>query len=172
MLSPKPNHWYAIYTRPKSKVYEQLKCSGYEVYLPLVTTIKQWSDRKKKIKTPLISSYVFIKVDHKKLNHVLGVYGVVNILKYLGKNAIVKEHEINNLKILLSNDFSFELSDNQMIKKGDEVQVVKGTLSGIKGYVIQEKNKHNLFVRLQALNRYVKAEVPLSFVEKVSKITR
>ena len=68
MLTPKPNNWYAIYTRAKAekKVYEQLERSGYEVYLPLTTTIKQWSDRKKKIKTPLISSYVFIKTEEKK----------------------------------------------------------------------------------------------------------
>lgn len=54
-------NWYAIYTRANSeeKVFEQLQRSGYKTFLPLVSTVRKWSDRKKKILTPLISSYVY-----------------------------------------------------------------------------------------------------------------
>ena len=50
--------WFAIYTRPKNekKVAEQLFNLGIEVYCPMVTQMKQWSDRKKKVESPLISS--------------------------------------------------------------------------------------------------------------------
>ena len=56
--------WFALYTRPKNekKVTEQLVKLGIEVYCPLVTQVKQWSDRKKKVATPLISSYVFVNI--------------------------------------------------------------------------------------------------------------
>ena len=53
-------NWYAIYTMPRAekKVYERLVDIGVTSYLPLVTTIRIWSDRKKKVTSPLISSYV------------------------------------------------------------------------------------------------------------------
>ena len=43
--------WYVLYTKPKNekKVSEQLNSLGFEAYCPLVTTFRQWSDRKKKI---------------------------------------------------------------------------------------------------------------------------
>ena len=170
MPIPKPKNWYAIYTRAKAekKVYEQLACSGYEAYLPLITTVRQWSDRKKKIKTPLISSYVFIKIEETKLNQVLSVYGAVRILKYLGKNAIVKDEEINDLKLLLDNS-NIHLTKTNMLLKGDEVEVVKGPLTGLKAHYVKEKNKHKIFIKIKALNSYFGAEIPLSFVEKIKK---
>ena len=51
------SNWYVVKTnsRAEKKVYERLEFLGLEVYLPLVITIKQWSDRKKKVEVPLIS---------------------------------------------------------------------------------------------------------------------
>ncbi|HBK70930.1 MAG TPA: antitermination protein NusG [Flavobacteriaceae bacterium] len=171
MPIPKPKNWYAIYTRAKAekKVYEQLACSGYEAYLPLITTVRQWSDRKKKIKTPLISSYVFIKIEEAKLNHVLSVYGAVRILKYLGKNAIVKDQEIDDLKLLLNNNI--HLTKINTLLKGDKVEVVKGPLTGLNAHYVKEKNKHKIFIKIKALNSYFGAEIPLSFVKKIKKET-
>jgi hypothetical protein len=39
--------WYVVKTnsRAEKKVHERLELLGFTVYLPLVTTIKQWSDR-------------------------------------------------------------------------------------------------------------------------------
>ena len=55
-------HWHALYVRSRSerKVLTQLEEMGVEAYLPLITLIKQWSDRRKKVEEPLFKSYVFI----------------------------------------------------------------------------------------------------------------
>ncbi|MDX1426779.1 MAG: transcription termination/antitermination NusG family protein [Salegentibacter mishustinae] len=47
--------WYVLYTKPRTekRVAESLEQMGVEVYCPLITEIKQWKDRKKKLKTPL-----------------------------------------------------------------------------------------------------------------------
>jgi hypothetical protein len=54
--------WYVIKTnsRAEKKVEERLQKLGFEVFLPLQTSLKQWSDRKKKVSIPLISSTLFI----------------------------------------------------------------------------------------------------------------
>ena len=44
-------NWYAIYTnsRAEKKVHQNLLLEGYSSFLPLKTTLRQWSDRKKKV---------------------------------------------------------------------------------------------------------------------------
>ena len=62
--------WFAIYTKPKNekKVVEGLEKIGVEVYCPMITQVKQWSDRKKKVEMPLINSYVFVNIADKNRN--------------------------------------------------------------------------------------------------------
>ena len=57
--------WHVIYTAPRAekKVNERLESQGVETYLPLQKTLRQWSDRKKKVSIPLFNSYVFVRVD-------------------------------------------------------------------------------------------------------------
>jgi transcription antitermination factor NusG len=96
--------WFALYTKPRNekKVAENLASLGIEVYCPLVTTIKQWSDRKKKVESPLISSYVFVKIEEANRKDVFQVAGVVQYVFWLGKPAKIKPHEIEALKTQLA----------------------------------------------------------------------
>jgi transcription antitermination factor NusG len=140
--------WFAIYTRPKNekKVAEQLFKLGIDVYCPMVTQMKQWSDRKKKVESPLISSYVFVNLDEKDRNTVFEVHGIVRYLYWLGKPAIVQDHEIallkDNLKGILS---SVEV---QGLQPGDSLIISKGPFQGKEGVVSQvEKNKIRLILK-------------------------
>lgn len=96
--------WFALYTKPRNekKVAENLAALGIEVYCPLVTTIKQWSDRKKKVESPLIPSYVFVKIEEANRKDVFQVAGVVQYVFWLGKPAKIQPHEIEALKIQLA----------------------------------------------------------------------
>ena len=60
--------WHVLYTKPRHeiKALERLAKKGFEVYCPMKTTLKQWSDRKKKVSVPLLPSYIFIKTTEKK----------------------------------------------------------------------------------------------------------
>ena len=80
-----PN-WYAIFTKPRSekKVHQRMLDQQIEAFLPLVKTVRQWSDRKKTVEVPLISSYVFVYLPENDLYKTLPVQGTVNVLKYLG----------------------------------------------------------------------------------------
>ena len=62
--------WFDIYTKSKNekKVVEGLEKIGIEVYCPMITKVKQWSDRKKKVETPLINSYVFVNIKDQNRN--------------------------------------------------------------------------------------------------------
>ena len=140
--------WFAIYTRPKNekKVAEQLFKLGIDVYCPMVTQIKQWSDRKKKVESPLISSYVFVNLEEKDRSSVFEVHGIVRYLYWLGKPAIIQDHEIallrDNLKGILT---SVEVEG---LQPGDSLTITKGPFQGKEGVVSQvEKNKIRLVLK-------------------------
>ena len=96
--------WFALYTKPRNekRVAENLAALGIEAYCPLVTTIKQWSDRKKKVESPLIPSYVFVKIEEANRKDVFQVAGVVQYVFWLGKPAKIKPQEIEALKTQLA----------------------------------------------------------------------
>ena len=60
-------NWHAIYvaSRQEKKVLEALLNKKIEAYLPLIKTLRQWSDRKKLVEFPLMPGYVFVKEDLK-----------------------------------------------------------------------------------------------------------
>ena len=69
--------WLVVKTKANAekKVAERLTLKDIEVYLPLYTTMKQWSDRKKKVQKPLISSTVFVHVEEKERELLWNVVG-------------------------------------------------------------------------------------------------
>jgi transcription antitermination factor NusG len=140
--------WFAIYTRPKNekKVVEGLEKLGSEVYCPMFTQIKQWSDRKKKVETPLINSYVFVNIEDNKRNIVFEVPGVVRYLFWLGKPATIHDKEIDALKDSLKGVFSSV--EVQGIQRGDTLTISKGAFQGKEGVVSQvKKNKIRLVLK-------------------------
>lgn len=140
--------WFALYTLPKNekKVTERLQNLGIEAYCPMVTQVKQWSDRKKKVETPLISSYVFVNLEEKERNRVFDVHGIVRYLYWLGKPAIIQDHEIALLKDSLKGILtSVEV---QGVKPGDSLTISRGPFKGKEGVVSQvEKNKIRLVLK-------------------------
>ena len=74
--------WLVVKTKANAekKVAERLSMKKIEVYLPLYTTVKQWSDRKKKIQRPLISSTVFVYINDEEREHLWNVVGVSGML--------------------------------------------------------------------------------------------
>ena len=76
--------WFAVYVRSRheKRVYEVLIQKGVESFLPLVKTIRQWSDRRKKIFLPLFKGYVFVRIELWELFDVLEVDGIVRVVRF------------------------------------------------------------------------------------------
>ena len=92
-----------------------------EVYPPIVTE----EITEPKIEKPLINSVVFVKVSERDLNLLYTIQGVNSILKHMGRPALVHEHEIQNLRILLQEVHVDELTQID-IQSGDMVEVIRG----------------------------------------------
>lgn len=152
--------WYVIYTQPRNekKVAERLLKMGINAYCPLVTQVRQWSDRKKKVQVPLINSYVFVQIAEKERENVFQINGVVRYLFWLGKPAVVKEDEIEALRESLKETMaSVEVTG---IKIGDSISIPSGPFHGKEGVVKQiKKNSFQLILKeLGVLITLVRAE--------------
>jgi len=95
--------WFAIYTKPRweKKVNQSLTDKGVECYCPLNKVKRKWSDRTKTIEEPLFKSYVFVKVTEEERTKVRLINGVVNFVYWNGKPAIIREKEIQAIKLFL-----------------------------------------------------------------------
>lgn len=149
-------NWYVVYTKPKweKKVAEKLAQAGIECYCPLITQIKQWSDRKKKVEVPLFNSYVFVQLPEVDRNTVFKVPGVVRYLFWLGKPAIVRDEEINIIKTSLTSSNIADISVSS-IQVGDRIKLDSGAFSN-QDAIVQEISKTHYILVLESLGCVLK----------------
>lgn len=143
-------NWYALYTKPRNekKVAQKLEAMGLQVFCPVVSTVVQWSDRKKKVQKPLINSYVFVKISDKSKLDVFQVSGVVRYVYWLGKPAIIKEEEIESLKKYLQEPILGVLVDSWEPK--DKIVIREGVFKNTIG-IVQENSKSQVVLLLETL---------------------
>lgn len=142
----------AIYvkSRNEKKVADRLSLNGIEVYLPIQEVKRQWSDRIKKVKVPVIPSYVFVRVDEKERLTVLQDYGVMNFVFWLGKPAIIRDEEINRIKFILKEKDIEDQIVFENLAPGDDVAIQSGSFAGHDATVVEDR-KNEVSVVLKSL---------------------
>ena len=59
--------------------------------------VRQWSDRKKEIETPLFPNYVFVKTSSQERFNLMKVRGLVNFISFGGSPVSIPEEEIESM---------------------------------------------------------------------------
>jgi len=141
--------WYALYTRSRAekKVYEQLKSLGINTYLPLRKELRQWSDRKKWVEVPVISSYIFVNITPSQYRDVFNAHGVVAYVSHKGKAVPIPDHEIEAMRRTVENKLAFSV-ESDTLRKGEKVTITSGPLKGIEGEVEEIKGRKKLYLRI------------------------
>lgn len=168
-LNDEPN-WYVIITRSRAdkKVADLLVNEGYETYLPLTTQWRQWSDRKKKVTIPLIPSVVFVRTYEKKLSHIVRLENIVRTLYFLGKPAVVRVDEIDTLRQLSSGGAMIQKINPVDLCFGEEVEIMRGPLAGIKAKFLNHQGKYKIIVLIETTGSYFQLEVALNNIQKLN----
>lgn len=158
--------WYALYTRSRAekKVFQELTRNGIEAYLPLIKTIKQWSDRKKKVEEPLIRSYVFVKVSEKEYYMVLNTEGAVRYITFEGKAVAIPDKQMESLKKIIGDEIPFELSE-QKFSPGDAIIITSGVMAGIEGEIIQHAGSRKMLVRIGDTGHSLMVSLPNNYIQ-------
>lgn len=162
--------WYVFYTKSRSekKTRDQVRERGFDVYLPLVEEMRQWSDRKKKVEVPLFRSYIFVRCKHPEIQELLQwVPGLVATVRHNGGPATIREKEIEMIDRFINTGLRVQAESDQHLAAGDQVKVMGGPLEGMEGEVLQQHNGEFFIVRIPAINQYLKVQVNKDFLKKV-----
>ena len=132
--------WFVVYTKPQQelKVASQLSAMGITNYCPTITLVKQYSDRKKKVTKPLLSSYVMVEIEDNQRIKVFACNGIVRYLFFLGKPAVVATSDIK----LMQNHLNGVYNDSKVttLSVGDSHTITDGPFSGVSGRVVETDN--------------------------------
>ena len=151
-------NWYVLHTKPRGekKVEEKLLSLGINAYCPTRTEIRFWSDRKKRIKVPVLPSMVLVNIDDNEINKVFECSSVTRYMFWLGKRAIVKQSEIDILKKYLNGDYNFINSKFSDLKIGDNFSL--SPFNNEKG-IIKRISKNNIWIYLKSIGYSVKLKL-------------
>ena len=160
--------WYALYTKSRNekKVYERLVGAGYECFLPLQKTVRQWSDRKKVVEVPLINSYLFVRMVLSQRFAVLQDPGAVCFINFEKLPAPVADKDIAYLKRIMEEGFAVEIVDTPLAP-GEKVKVISGQLTGLEGELVDHKGGQRVVVRIENIPFSLVVTVPLESVERL-----
>lgn len=164
-------HWYAVYTnaRHEKAVADQLKSKSIEVFLPTITVVSLWKDRRMKLHKPAFPSYVFTKICLGERGRVISVPGVVRILSFNGVPTRLDEAEIENIRLCHRRGALME--SRPLFGVGERVRVKAGVLEGLEGFVSRCKDERRLIVPLSHLNQSLAVQVDITLLEPAGKIS-
>lgn len=134
--------WFVLYTKSRSEktVADKLTAMDIEVYCPLIKTKRKWSDRLKSVEEPLFRSYCFVRLEEHERHKVFTIPGVVRYLFWQKKPAIVRDIEIDAIKMML-NQVDHHLLTVRTFQPGDRLRIASGTFTDTTGQVIRKQGK-------------------------------
>ena len=159
-------NWYAVYTKPRweKKVSELLSKKKITNYCPLNKVLRQWHDRKKIVLEPLFTSYVFVQVPESKLTEIKKTDGILSIVHWLGKPAVIRNDEIEAIQSFLI-EYEHIKIEKSTVRINDTVKIIYGPLASREGNVVEVLHNH-VKLMLPSLGYVMLAQVKRSEVQK------
>jgi len=159
--------WFALQVRTRHEpgVAGFLESKGYEIFLPLCTCRKRWSDRVKNVEIPLFPGYLFCRFDPRERLPILKTPGVVQVVGYNRVPVPVEESEIQAIQTLMKSGLP-----NQpwpFLSVGDQVRIEAGPLRGCEGLLVEFKGSHRLVLSVTLLHRSVAVEIESACVKSL-----
>lgn len=144
--------WLVLYTKPRNekKVTQRLTEQGFEMYCPLIRTLKQWSDRKKKVQIPMFPGYIFAHVNELERSQILFDQGVLNYVYWLGKPAVVRDKEMEAIMQIAESGEDIKV-ESSGLEKGQMVEIPEGPFKGLTG-VIDKLDSRKVIVFVEQLD--------------------
>lgn len=162
--------WYVFYTRSRQekKVRDLLARSGFEVFLPMQTVMRQWSDRKKKVAVPLFNSYIFVKDHEYRISDILSIPGIAWNIRHNGKPAVLREEEFQLINRFITTGYFLEATgDVATFRVGDRAKIIDGPLAGLTGMLTGTDKNQRFNVLLEGIQQVIQVQMPASLLTPV-----
>lgn len=152
-----PTKWYAIRTRSRHEkvAHRELSAQGISVFLPLVSSERQWSDRRTKVELPLFPGYAFVRVDYlsEERVRVLRTTGVVGFVGHNPAETTIPDEQIESIRTVLIR--KVPVNDHPFLSVGQRIRVRNGSLSGVEGILVAVKGSRTLVISVEPIQRSV-----------------
>ncbi len=170
-IDKKVTRWYALRTKSRceSKAYMELKSRGIESFLPLHLQLKQWSDRLKWVQEPLIRSYIFVKISEKQFDHARFTPHISGFVRFGLLPEAIPSEQIEALQYMISECYPMEVLD-KLPEPGEEVEIIFGSMNGIRGKMIKSKGKSKVLIRIDSVDNAILVDLPAHTIRKVKSV--
>lgn len=153
--------WYAVQTRSRHEkmVARQLQDRGIATFLPLISQLRKWSDRRKLVEFPLFPGYTFVHLanEAKARLGVLSTDGVVSFVGAQGYGNPIPDEQIKSVQNLLDNKIPCE--SHPYLRVGQRVRIRSGSLEGTEGILAGTRGDHRLVISVELIQRSVAIQV-------------
>ncbi len=153
--------WYGLQTRPRHEkiVAHRLEERGVTTFLPIVSEVHRWSDRKKTVQVPLFGCYVFAKFIPNRAERlrVLRVDGVFGLVGARGEGAPIPDEQIDAVRSLVETELPW--SSHPFLKIGQRVRIRSGVLDGLEGILVSRNGDRSLVISIDAIQRSLAVRV-------------
>lgn len=152
-LSTLEKKWFAVYTKYKCEKYvsDHLTKKKIDNYIPIVKKTKRYTRKIKHYEVPLINCYVFVHITKSEYLATLETEYVMKFLRQ-GKDLIaIPQMEIDVLKRVVGDVEEVCVTDVNTFSEGEEVEVMSGHLTGMRGIVLLKSGKKSFLVELKSL---------------------
>lgn len=161
--------WYAAFTRSRHEkvAASMLSSLGICHFLPLITEVRRWSDRRRKLSVPLFPGYVFVKLANSS-NELLRVLKVPGVISFVGNTRgpmVIPEEEIEYIRTILANGLG--LSPHPFLATGDRVRIIHGPLAGVEGVYVRSGPDSRFVITIEMIQRSVAIKVDSCDIETV-----
>ncbi len=159
--------WFAVGVKPRHEkaVAEAFRASAIEYFAPVYRQQRVWSDRTKLVELPLFAGYVFSRFRYDERFRILNTRGVISILGGGKVFSPVSDEQIETLKTLVRS--GAPARPHPYLAPGQQVEVERGPLAGIRGTVLRAKGTTCIVVGVEILQRSVAVEVDAAAVREI-----
>jgi len=149
------SQWYAVHTRARHEksIATRLDSQQFTTFLPLVSEVHRWSDRRKVVELPLFSCYVFVKL-HPSIEERLRILRLDGVISFVGvgwEGTPIPEAQIDAVRSLLAEQRPCCV--HPFVKVGQRVRVRGGALDGIEGILLSRNGDRTLVISVDAIQR-------------------
>jgi transcription antitermination factor NusG len=148
--------WFAVRTAAKHEkiAVKELRSLGIECYIPLREKTYNYPSKKVIRELPLLSGYVFVHIWRSEENTVRFANYVSRFVT-LGRNRKkVTDTEMDLLrKISTDRKLDWQTIEKSFdFTEGTPVEIIKGSLAGVRGIYMNKKNKKTFVIALGSLH--------------------
>ena len=127
---------------------------------------RRYTRKIKHYEVPLITCYIFVKITKSEYVPVLETENVAKFIRFARNLYSIPEEEINLLRRIVGEGEEV-VAEPGNFKEGDEVEVIGGKLTGLKGRMVERQGKKHLVVELESIGYTLRMTVDIALLRKI-----